>query len=504
MAAGEIVLIVLIFSAQAGWPPPDPNEAHYLGKARHYWNPGWVPGDFFFDSADTHLVFYATLGWLSRWMPLECFAWCGRLLTWALLAWTWRRLSWALVPKPAWAVLSAAVFLVLNVGCHMAGEWVVGGFEAKGLAYALVFVALEALVRGRWRAVWLWLGAASALHVLVGGWSTIAAAACWLASGSDRPSLRSMLPALAGGLLLASAGLGPALALNWGVEPQVVAQANEIYVFERLSHHLVIWKFTPWFVARHAALLLAWLLLYRIAPIDDRLRRLSWFVMGAVAIMLAGTAICLLGWNRPEAVAGWLRFYWFRLSDSMLPVGVALVGMAQVARLRPPRVGVAGWLLACIVLAAIGWRDYSIGHVLEPVPRADKPGKVIDHRDWRAACLWAGDHTPPDARFLTPRMAQTFKWHAGRAEVVTWKDIPQDARAIVEWRRRLVDIHGTSLADRSARWHDSLTELSASELRRLGQCYQADYLLTEAAPRLALKRIYQNNSYAIYRLRESQ
>ena len=29
----------------------------------------------------------------------------------------------------------------------MAGEWVVGGFEAKGIAYALVFFALGAILR---------------------------------------------------------------------------------------------------------------------------------------------------------------------------------------------------------------------------------------------------------------------------------------------------------------------------------------------------------------------
>ena len=58
----------------------------------------------------------------------------------------------------------------------MAGEWMIGGLEAKGLAYVFVLLALGALARGRWRAVWPLLGAASAFHVLVGGWSVVAAA----------------------------------------------------------------------------------------------------------------------------------------------------------------------------------------------------------------------------------------------------------------------------------------------------------------------------------------
>ena len=132
-----------MFFVAAGWPPPEMNEPHYLGKARHFWQPDWIRGDFFLNSHDTHLVFYVTLGWLAKLMSLPAMAWCGRILTWGLLAWAWRRLSWALLPRPGWAVLSAAWFVLLSERFQMAGEWVVGGFEAKGLAYALVFFALR-------------------------------------------------------------------------------------------------------------------------------------------------------------------------------------------------------------------------------------------------------------------------------------------------------------------------------------------------------------------------
>ncbi|MGH7137007.1 MAG: DUF6798 domain-containing protein, partial [Pirellulales bacterium] len=78
----EIALVLAMFALQAGWPAPDVNEPHYLGKARHYWDPGWAAGDFFFESADTHLVFYITCGWITRWLSLPAAAWLGRLVTW--------------------------------------------------------------------------------------------------------------------------------------------------------------------------------------------------------------------------------------------------------------------------------------------------------------------------------------------------------------------------------------------------------------------------------------
>ncbi|MEX0712561.1 MAG: DUF6798 domain-containing protein [Pirellulales bacterium] len=503
IAAVEIALIVAVFALQAAWPVPDPNEPHYLGKARHFWDPQWVPDDFFFNSADTHLVFYVSLGWLANWLSLTAFAWTGRFCTWLLLAWSWRRLSYALLPRPGWAVLSAAIFLTLNVCCHMAGEWVVGGFEAKGLAYVLVFLGLAEIVRDRWNAAWLLLGAASSLHVLVGGWSTIAAAICWLTLPA-RPALRSMLPGLAGGLLFSLPGLAAALAINWGVESEIVAEANTLYVYRRLRHHLVPQSFGAWMLARHLLMILLWLALIRLTPVDPAQRRLRGIVAGAVAIAVLGFVISLVLQNHPTTAAALLRLYWFRLSDSLVPAGVALTAIVYAARQPHQRYKTArwcaGWLVVCAVLAAANHHEYAAARFFGGPPRADKPGKVIDYADWRAACDWATEHTPSDARFLTPRLAQTFKWYAARSEVVSWKDVPQDARAIVEWWRRLNDIHGLHDRVGGQRWHDSLAELSEQRLRRLGRTYRAGYLLTESRPRLDLPRLYHNASYAIYRV----
>ncbi len=143
-------LIFAVFFIQGAWPVPDVNEPYYLGQVIHYWNPGWLRGDFFIETPNTHRVFCLAFGWLSLWLKPATLAWTGRILTWSLLAWAWRRLSFAVVPRPWWAVLSAALFVCLTDRCQMAGEWVIGGVEAKGFAYVLGFLGLEQLVRNRW------------------------------------------------------------------------------------------------------------------------------------------------------------------------------------------------------------------------------------------------------------------------------------------------------------------------------------------------------------------
>ncbi len=277
---------------------------------------------------------------------LCALAWCGRLTTWWLLAWAWRRLSWALLPAHYYAVLSAALLVTLVGRFSMAGEWLVGGVEAKGFAYVLVLLGLEGLVRARWGSALLLFGAASACHVVIGGWSVVAAGMVWLAS-ADRPPLARLILPLVGGLILALPGLVPALMLTRGVDPQIVTAANRIYVYERLYHHLVPQQFGVWFsvgnwdvlvVARHLMLvgvLVGWVWWAR--PLSARYRRLCLFVAATVGISAAGMLIAMVVPVAPDLAAAFLRFYWFRMSDVMVPVGVALLTIEILARFQRSR-----------------------------------------------------------------------------------------------------------------------------------------------------------------------
>jgi hypothetical protein len=124
---------------------------------------------------------------------------------------------------------------------------------------------------------------------------------------------------------------------------------------------------------------------------------------------------------------------------------------------------------------------------------------------WREMCQWIAEETPADAVFLTPRLDQTFRWYAARAQVVSRKDIPQDAPGIVEWWRRNVRIYQANAGTLEARWRTSLAELGARELEALGRQFGASYVITTAEPPLALARVGPRNaSYAIYRLKPAE
>jgi hypothetical protein len=497
--AADVGLIFLIFFIQGAWPAPEGNEAHYLSKTRHYWDASWCANDFFCSTADAHQVFYITLGWLSLWMPLPAVAWCGRLLTWSLLACGWQRLSTALVPRPLYAVLSAALFVTLNEHCQMSGEWIIGGVEAKGLAYALVIFGLAALVKNHWGPACLLFGMASSFHVIIGGWSVVAGGVAWLAS-SNRPPLKQLVLPLLGGLLLALPGLLGALALSWNSDPQTLSEANRIYVVERLKHHLVPQQFPTQSILRHLALVGVLVALSRVAPTDDRHQRLRGFVAGAVGLAAVGMAIGALIPVASDLSNALLRYYWFRLSDVMVPLGVALLYCSILSQWQTTRPTLHVAALAVALLLAGGHLGETIWQRQMQLRRPTEEG-AARLAAWQEVCQWAATETPRDAVFIVPRLAQTFRWLAGRAEVVSYKDIPQDAAGVVEWRRRMDRVYPLTSNTLGTFRHESLAEQGPRRLQELAAEFGVDYVITAADPPLALPRVGPSNpSYAIYRL----
>jgi hypothetical protein len=135
--------------------------------------------------------------------------------------------------------------------------------------------------------------------------------------------------------------------------------------------------------------------------------------------------------------------------------------------------------------------------VNNPVPPADQ--KIVDYAAWLDACDWVAKNTPPDALFLTPRLNLSFKWRTGRPEVANRKDIPQNARDMVEWNRRVKDIYYTNESGIEQPL-DSIGLLGTDKVRELAHKYGADFVLMDRGQLLSLPRAYMNNEYVIYRI----
>lgn len=250
-------------------------------------------------------------------------------------------------------------------------------------------------------------------------------------------------------------GLLPAIQLTAQSTAEEIREANVTYTFRRLAHHLVFYRFAHWNplaanfnVVRpisFAIVVAAWFWLVRIHPTNERMQRLKSIVLGSLLIAAAGIALDVLLGPFPYTRAGLLRYYWFRLSDILVPAGIALVAVKLLETPRRlPRTVVFG---AVVVAAlAIGQMIPQTGFAARSMSLQQQNWRVFDEGTdldevdaaWLDVCEWIRDENniPPGSVFLTPTRQQTFKWLAQRPDVVTWKDVPQDARGLNAWWER--------------------------------------------------------------------
>ncbi len=290
-------------------------------------------------------------------------------------------------------------------------------------------------------------------------------------------------------------------------------QANLIQLYERLPHHLLPMQYSPYHVIRH---LLQWpvlLVLWRITPPTDGDRRLRWFVAASMSLAVVGLALGVVALSVDHhsqvaaTCAAILRFYWFRLGDIMVPVAGAIVWLQFFSNLTIERPSMARWCLVgllavSLVDLAIQWKHVPGLSPLQSarVPRGENPAT---YGDWREVGRWANEHTPPGTLFLTPRSSSTFKWYSGRDEVITWKDMPQDAVLFVQWRQRIHDAFDLSDNGSHPQWCQSLSQIGLPRLQKLATDYGAQFAVVELVPglpRLPIEPEYENASFAVYQI----
>ncbi|MEM7316978.1 MAG: DUF6798 domain-containing protein, partial [Planctomycetota bacterium] len=138
-------------------------------------------------------------------------------------------------------------------------------------------------------------------------------------------------------------------------------------------------------------------------------------------------------------------------------------------------------------------------------PPADQQGRTkhasiddwaAEFEDWRAVCDWCRDNSQPTDIFLTPTYTQTFKWYAERPEFVTWKDIPQDSRSIVEWDRRRREVRYLGV------YFSQGKPTSANFKTWVGR-YDIDYVVSSRMygnPEWEFPITFENDSYRVYQI----
>ncbi|XZE33562.1 DUF6798 domain-containing protein [Pirellulaceae bacterium SH501] len=529
-----------VFWLYAGNQIPEVNEPHYWSKAAHFWNPDLGNGDLFLESGDAHWAFFATFGWLTTVLEIQTAIFAGRILTWLSLAAAWTYLlhglfsSQFISPDKSPRSTSSRILLasvaapIWLAGMHWgnwAGEWVVGGCESKGIAYACFFAGLGAISRSRWTLGWAMIGLGSLFHVVTGLWviATVGLASIWLQILADKLPIQSWIRAHVLGWILGIsgfiAGAVPAVQMDLQTGSDEKSQAAVAQVYTRLGHHLSPTRFSEsrWrgFAALLAVSAAVILIANRsqwqtegqtVAPehhsrrqglIHSAPNRVRWLLaVASLAFCFAMLGLIIdlaLSSFFPKLAASILRYYWFRWNEVTWPLAIAVLAIAIATKQLAMPAGTtlanltsAAWA-RIVALAALGFsfgllNERMASHAAEVIPAGDKQSFSLKEdtlemqRDqfshWLAVCEWIRTKMPKEGLWLTPRRQQTFKWRAQRAELASWKDMPQNASAVVVWNERL----------QSAYRYDELKRLQPideAKLRELIGKYCIRYVLLD-------------------------
>ena len=518
------------------------DQTIHIPFLKKYADPTLYPGDPFFELRFQHYSYF--------WFLFLPFYRAGVLaptllavhfLATYLTFWMLWELSITIFRSPLAALLSTLAFVVPHVG--FAGFPILE-FSLLNRTFVLPFLLLALVLFMRGRVVWSFalLGVLYNLHVIsvqfVLSMFLLHSALSWREIGLKR---------LAAGAVLFLIGAAPVLAwklgsagtpVDFSARPEwfsTVARGTLFNLFYLLPPypHILIMTFSG------VSALLMFAIGRNVRPRSPLDRQVTHFVAAAVIILLVQIATAqwypatiiiqsqIIRAGLFVLIFGYIYFGWYlaerypnRASEPfgytamtlayiffILPIAPLLVWVIQrivnPARWRRLAIG----LLLAGMLVATGWVVAAF-EVWGPGVHANGP-----QTDWDDAQVWARDHTPRDALFITPPHIwwlydSDWRVFSERSTVATLSELLEAAFApeyIEYWQPRfeavapgaLEHFRGYYFENKEAT-AEAFYSLATADLQAVAQEYSADYLVVEKPHTHDLPVVYENSGYVVY------
>jgi hypothetical protein len=470
---------------------PSNNESLYLLQLAKFWNPNILSNDWTFAGPlFTHFVFNLIFGPLTRLFSLEVVGWIGRILSWSLILFALFRLG-RHFRIPLW-MITASILLWLFYGQSIVGgEWVLGTFEAKCIAYALLFFSLNGFMQQKliWPSVLL--GLAFSFHPVVGLWGALAVGFSLIVL---RHPFASLTKIGCYTTLFALPGLIPLVMTLRGPDSSEALRFVSLVV---IPYHLDPFYFAS---SKLFLLLLGMLLCFnwlqfRLESKSDALRFLIFFqvflglffIIGFLARFAENYELLMLMPCRLFPVVLPL-FFFFHLSSALHHSSSIKMGKSLV-------------MIGCLALVMFG---NPVDIVVNTVKKHYSMW-TRQEEDWEKAFKWVAKNTPSNSIIISPPWRGESFYLSQRAQIASWW-IPRFDR-LTEWRERLESVAGNVSSVRPGTTQARMEHMAAhynqlppTEIASLVAKYGAEYLVSSTI--YGYPVIFQSGTYKVYSLNE--
>lgn len=483
---------VLVLNREGGYVPSN-NESLYLLQLAKFWNPNLLSNDWTFSGPLTsHFVFNFVFGPLTLLFPLEVVGWIGRILSWSLILVALLQVG-RHFRIPLWMISGSILLWLLYRQSIVGGEWILGTFEAKCIAYGLLFFSLNGFLQQRLILPSILLGLAFSFHPVVGLWGA-------LAVGFSLIVLRYPIAALIRSGCYTALFALPALIPLLMTPFQSGAEAAEIWRF--LALVVIPYHFDPFFFGANGKdlLLLAVLLCFnwfhfRLDNNNHALRLLIsfqaflglFFVFGFIARFTDNYQFLML---MP-----------CRLFPVFLPLFFFLHLMSALYHCCSIKAGKGLVMVGFLALATFG---NPLDLFLESVKKHYSLW-TRQEEDWEKAFKWLAKNAPINSIVISPPWRGESFYLSQRAQIASWW-VPRVDR-LTEWRERLEsvagDVSGVRPKTTKARMDhmiDHYNQLTATDVESLADKYGAAYLVSSTT--YGYPVIFQSGTYKVYSLNE--
>jgi hypothetical protein len=463
-------------------------EEQYLAMAKQFVNPNWIPNSFTLNEfAGTRIVFQWIVGFFLQFFEFEWVTFFARLLNFA-----WTSIPLALLFKRL-NIGYAGVFIVTQLfvmsdQSFLGYEWIFRSFEPKSIAYIFLFYGLVNVLDEKYNRAALFLALSTLFHILVGGWFVLTLGLFLLFNKGWKTAFTM------GGLyLLMLLPFAAYLFYGYFLNPAPVTDINldSVYVYERLPHHLGIFKSLDYFVKDHLtgviiSVLAFGLGMWWLKKKQGKQKVLVQLMLIMLGINLFFVIVAWIDYQFMNSSGGLgLKFYPFRTNSLAMFILFILLFQSIHAFLKPQSfyVWTARIVTALVVLlGVVQWINNIKFHL------------KADDLAFDEMALYINENTEPETVFTilgvpyNSDLFSSFSRKAERENFFVHKFVAAEKFKLLEWKQR------------KTAYNQLRKDISYAE--ELKDPYALDYVLSQKAfTESSLQLVYQNSDYYLYKIR---
>lgn len=433
--------------------------------------------------ANEHWLFNRLFGFAATLVPIEILGWIGRIAVWFLTLQILLRIG-RLWQIPNWATAVAIAFW-LAIGQSLVGdEWIVGGFEAKEIAYIFLLYALYYFSLNRTILPAVFLGFAFAFHPAVGMWSALAVgfALLW-----EKIPVKTLVKIVALTSIIALGGILPLISEQLAAQPDS-AESWRYIILVRFP-----WHFDPFYFSKSATLILLAMFAFNFAVFrrseNCAMRFLLKFQTGLAIFFLAAFAL------RWFEMFEWLRFLPVRLFPVFAPLFFAFTVFRARTLVKSDKSKIFIVLFVFAIFVRLDPFAASFAAI-----RNTYASWMVATDDFQMVSRWIAVNTPPNAVVIQPPNRRDVWYLSQRATIASYAY--QTFGRLDEWRERVADLTGNAVITDSQTGFETVetafNNLSENQINEIRKKYAATYLVSRAE--YSFPVVFQSGTYKIYLL----